>query len=108
VFGNQFYIRRDGRREAVKMLSMLTRQFTTIAGDFDGFLMDIVIDPEIWRPFRDQYQRISALDGMRFRLFHHLAPKIPLFLGGAGADPDYDWIHSVVNVTIVGQLHQAR
>jgi hypothetical protein len=106
IFGNQFCIRRDGHREVVKMLSILNGEFVTIASDFDGFLLDVVIDESTWQPLRNRFQHILAREGMHFRALHHLSTRVPVILGGSDDYENYEWIDSIVNITVLGQVLQ--
>jgi hypothetical protein len=91
VYGNQFCVRTDGRRPVIKMLSLWTGEFSTVAGDFEAFLRDIVLPTDIWKPLRDRFRRIVARPGMEFRRFAHLSPTPPPCLGGTTGDDAFEW-----------------
>ncbi|MEM1013457.1 MAG: hypothetical protein AAGI46_14700 [Planctomycetota bacterium] len=108
VFGNQFFLRRDGKFDRVKMLALWTGTFTIAAGSFQEFIECIVVDPEVWMFAREKHRDLvqSGL-GDREKEFDHLVHKIPLFLGGDLAASNFEWCDGAANMSIISQLRTA-
>lgn len=107
-FGDQFCLRRDGRRPVVKVLDPLTGSFTMAANGFGHFVSGIVLGDRIWEPLHSLYRATTGSPEMQFRKYCHLSPKVAPVLGGAADLPDdFEWCSSSTNISFLGQLHFA-
>lgn len=105
IFGHQFLVRRVGSYKAVRMLLLWTGAVSVVAGGFEDFVRDFIMDPEVSGGMCALRDAIVARPGMEFRTLSHLSPIIPVLLGGSGDDPaNFEWCESVANASIQGQI----
>jgi hypothetical protein len=105
AFGHQFCIRADGRRPAVKVVSLWRGTFSLVANSFDDFIRDIVVDPEGWKSLKELYDSIVCRPGMEFQPFKHLSPDVPPMIAPLDQELNYNWTDSGANASLLAQVY---
>lgn len=107
IFGNQFFIKRHGRKGSIYMLDCCHGRIYFMAGSYDSFVNDIVEDPidEVISKSKKLAEKFFLTTKQRWEPFVHLSYKLPLVLGGEETDvANMELCDSLVNLTILGQI----